>query len=331
MKLFRQASRIDDVALGMIAGFVADRFLGDPQRHHPVAWFGTYAQHLEQRFYALRRISGIAYTASCVAPWVTTAALAAQRRGSSRIALTALVTWACLGGRSLEHEAMAVHHHLINGDVPAARERIKSLVGRDTSEASANDLARAVVESLAENQSDAVAATVVWAALAGPAGAVLHRCSNTLDATVGYRNEKYREFGWASARFDDVLNVVPSRLSVLVTIGLTAATDGCSAAKHVVRVVRRDAPKHPSPNAGPVEAAAAAALGVHLGGRNSYGGTVEDRGQLGNGRPVTVADIPRAVGLTRNVARGVLAVSVLGRLAFQALASRPSQARTSAC
>ena len=312
----RRHSRAFPRAAGVLAGYCADQVFGDPRTSvHPVAWFGSWANFVQSRLYADSRARGVLYTALTLAPWVAGAG-AVQRWSLRRrlpiaeFAATAAVTWACLGARSLEREAMAVHDLLLADDVCAARERIRSLVGRDTSTASADDLARAVVESLAENQSDAVSATLVWAALTGPVGAVLHRASNTLDAMVGYRSERYANFGWASARLDDVLNAVPARVSLAATLGVTAASDGVRAATQVRRLVRRDAPAHPSPNAGLVEAAAAGALGVRLGGANTYGGVVEDRGTLGDGRPVEVSDIARAVTLERRVALSVVAASV---------------------
>ena len=209
---------------------------------------------------------------------------------------------------------MAVHDLLAADDLAGARHRSRSLVGRDTSQAGPDEMARAVVESLAENQSDAVAATLVWGAAFGAPGVVLHRCANTLDAMIGHRTERLEQFGWAAARFDDVLNAVPARVSVLATAISCVVAGEPSRVRDVVRAVRRDAPVHPSPNAGPVEAAAAGALGVRLGGTNVYAGRTEHRGELGDGRAVDVTDIPRAVRLTRRVGRTVLVLALGARL-----------------
>lgn len=301
-------------AAGILIGYAADRRWADPQRYHPVAGFGQWAMACQQRLYRPTKGAGSIYLGATVAPWVAGAAIAQRGPFPARMATTAVLTWACLGGRSLEREANAVYEHLRADDLPAARARIASLVGRDTSNATSDDLARAVVESLAENQSDAVAATLVWAALAGPWGAVLHRCVNTLDAMVGYRSERFAQFGWASAKTDDVLNWLPARVSTVVTFAVAAVTEGPRGAKRVVETVRRDAGHHPSPNAGLVEAAAAAILEVRLGGVNSYGGQVQNRGFLGDGRAVSSADIPAAIALTRRVGRGVLGFSVVAAL-----------------
>lgn len=300
---------MNERALGLLLGYGADRLLGDPQRGHPVAGFGTWALACERQLYAPSRTRGTCFLVVTTAPWVGLAVLATHLP-ASRTLVTAAVTWAALGGRSLEREALAVHELLFDGDLEGARRRIRSLVGRDTSALEADALARAVVESLAENQSDAVAATLVWGALAGAPGIVLHRCVNTLDAMVGHRSERYADFGWAAARLDDVLNWLPARVSLLATAAVAGATDGTSAARRVLTGASRDGARHPSPNAGPVEAAAAYALGVQLGGLTTYGGRVEDRGQLGDGRPVSVGDIRRAATLTRQVGLVVLGAAV---------------------
>lgn len=300
---------MNERALGLLLGYGADRLLGDPQRGHPVAGFGTWALACERQLYASSRTRGTCFVVVTTAPWVGLAVLATHLP-ASRTLVTAAVTWAALGGRSLEREALAVHELLFEGDLEGARRRIRSLVGRDTSALEADALARAVVESLAENQSDAVAATLVWGALAGAPGIVLHRCVNTLDAMVGQRSERYADFGWAAARLDDVLNWLPARVSLLATAAVAGATDGTSAARRVLTGASRDGARHPSPNAGPVEAAAAYALGVQLGGLTTYGGRVEDRGQLGDGRPVSVGDIWRAATLTRQVGLVVLGAAV---------------------
>lgn len=300
---------MNERALGLLLGYGADRLLGDPQRGHPVAGFGTWALACERQLYAPSRTRGTCFVVVTTAPWVGLAVLATHLP-ASRTLVTAAVTWAALGGRSLEREALAVHELLFEGDLEGARRRIRSLAGRDTSALEADALARAVVESLAENQSDAVAATLVWGALAGAPGIVLHRCVNTLDAMVGHRSECYADFGWAAARLDDVLNWLPARVSLLATAAVAGATDGTSAARRVLTGASRDCARHPSPNAGPVEAAAAYALGVQLGGLTTYGGRVEDRGQLGDGRPVSVGDIRRAATLTRQVGLVVLGAAV---------------------
>jgi adenosylcobinamide-phosphate synthase len=195
-------------------------------------------------------------------------------------------------------------------DIPGARDRLSHLCARDATDLEADELARATVESIAENTSDACVAPLLWGGVFGIPGLLGYRAANTLDAMVGYKSPKYLNFGWASARLDDVLNLLPARLCALLT-GLAAGRP-----RETVVVWRRDAAKHPSPNAGPVEAAFAGALGLTLGGTNSYGTYQEDRGTLGDGPAPTVADVRRTAELARRVglaATGVAALLAVAR------------------
>jgi adenosylcobinamide-phosphate synthase len=211
-----------------------------------------------------------------------------------------------LGGTSLAREGTRMAEHLESGDLDAARGRLSHLCARDPSGLDAEALARASVESLAENTSDAVVAPLCWGAVAGVPGLLGYRAVNTLDAMVGYRSARYRRFGWAAARLDDAANLVPARLTGLLTVGCAPAVGGSSG--RAWQMLRRDGGRHPSPNAGRPEAAAAGALGVRLGGSNSYHGQVETRPWLGDGPPPAVADVRRAVRLGRLV--GVAAIGV---------------------
>ena len=297
-------------ALGLLVGVLADRVLGDPRRFHPVAGFGQVAASLEQRAYADDRLRGAAYAGVLVGA-TTALGLVLEHRTRhhpvTHTLATAAVTWAVLGGRSLDREAAAVGT-LLEGDLPGARRRLTHLVGRDTSRLDEGEVARAVVESLAENTSDAVVAPLVLGALGGMPALLGHRAANTLDAMVGHRSRRYRRFGWASARLDDVLNLPGSRVSAALAVVL----GGDPAAAWTTW--RRDAPGHPSPNAGPVEAAFAGSLGVRLGGRNVYGTAVdphvEHRAVLGTGRPAVPADIARARALATRVDAGATALAV---------------------
>jgi adenosylcobinamide-phosphate synthase len=163
---------------------------------------------------------------------------------------------------------------------------------------------------VAENTVDAVVAPALWAAVAGAPGALVHRTVNTMDAMVGHRDERYSRYGWASARLDDAAAWVPARLTAALVLGCRPR-----AARRVVGVVRRDAPGHPSPNSGVAEAAFAAALGLRLGGESSYGGQVEVRATLGDGRPAGRDDIGRAVRLSRDVSVALACLLAVAGLA----------------
>lgn len=304
-------------AAGLLAGAVIDAAVGDPRRGHPVAVFGSRAAALEKRIYRDSRLVGVAYTTVCVGA-ATAAGLLAERvtRSSpiARAAVTAVATWAVLGGTTLGREGMLMARSLEEGDLAAARARLPHLCGRDPSGLEAAELARGTVESIAENTSDAVVAPLVWGALFGVPGLLGYRAVNTLDAMVGHRSPRYARFGWASARLDDVANYVPARLTALLTTGLAGLAGGSP--RRAAAVWIRDGHRHPSPNSGRCEAAFAGALGVRLGGANDYGGRVEHRPELGDGRRPAVSDIPRSVRLARAVSYVSVGLAVAARLAL---------------
>jgi adenosylcobinamide-phosphate synthase len=273
--------------LAVAAGLAVDRLLGEPPSSvHPVAAFGTVLGALERRIHRPTTARGAAYAAAGTALGVL--AGCAVR---STVAATATAS----AGRSLADAATAIGGALDRHDLDEARRLLPTLVGRDPSTLDEAAIARAVVESVAENTVDAVVAPACWALVAGAPGALGHRAVNTMDAMVGYRNDRYARFGTAAARLDDVAAFVPARVTALLVAAARPST-----ASEVWRVVRRDAAAHPSPNAGVAEAAFAAALGIRLGGENRYGDRVEVRATLGDGRPVEASDIARAVRLSQD-------------------------------
>ncbi|MEH1013578.1 cobalamin biosynthesis protein [Micromonospora sp. CPCC 206060] len=298
-------------AAGLLAGYALDAWLGDPRRGHPVAGFGRFAGALEQRLYRPDRRAGAAFTATTVGVPVligTVAAAATRRHPVARAALVAAGTWTVLGGRTLNREADLMRRALRRGDLPAARRRLGHLCGRDPSTLDEPELARATVESVAENTSDAVVAPLFWGAVAGLPGLLGYRAANTLDAMVGHRSSRYARFGTPAARLDDVLNLVPSRMTGLLTIALAPLVDGDRS--RAWRVWLRDRDDHPSPNAGQCEAAMAGALGVRLGGRNVYFGRSEVRPFLGDGPRPEARHIRRATRLSGAVGLAALVGSV---------------------
>lgn len=307
------------MAAGLGLAVVFDALFTDPARGHPVALFGRAAAVAEARAYTRSRGRGAAYTAACVLGAAAVAAAADRAvRGAlpSRLAAlaplvaTAGTGWACVGAASLGAEALRLAAALEAGDLEAARRVLPSLCGRDPAGLDEAGLARAAVESVAENTCDAAVAPLLWGAVAGPAGLAAYRAANTLDAMVGYRSDRYRQFGWASARLDDVAGAAPARLTGLLA-AVCARTAGGRAGP-AIRVMVRDGARHPSPNAGRCEAAFAGALGIRLGGTNSYSGVTECRPDLGEGRAPDSVDIRRAVRLSRSVtwAAGALAAAV---------------------
>ncbi|WP_138760844.1 cobalamin biosynthesis protein [Modestobacter altitudinis] len=303
-------------AAGLALGALADLLLADPRRGHPVAGFGQAAAALERRTWRDSRAVGAGYAAVCTGAAVTAGAVGQRLtadRPIARAALTAVATWAVLGGTSLGRAATTMEHHLTDGDLTAARTHLSSLAGRDPRALGEPELVRATVESVAENTSDAAVAPLFWGAVAGLPGLLGYRAANTLDAMVGYRSPRHLRFGWAAARLDDVLNWLPARATAALTV-LTAPLVGASPAG-AWRTWQRDGAAHPSPNAGRCEAALAGALGLRLGGRNVYGERVEERPVLGDGQPPVRGDIRRAVRLSRAVWTAAAVLAAAARLA----------------
>lgn len=304
--------------LGLVCGYAADRWLGDPRRWHPVAGFGRLAQRLERVLYRDHPAAGAAYTALLVAGAAAVGYAAGGPGRRSRHApatawqavVSATVTWIALGGRSLSREAGAVATALERGDLAGARQRLPALCARDPARLDAAGLARATVESVAENTCDAVVAPLLWGALAGPAGIAGYRAVNTLDAMVGYRTRRYRRFGAPAARLDDAANVLPARLTAALACALAPVAGGSP--RLAAATWWRDGPGHPSPNAGRVEAAFAGALHRRLGGaENRYGDQLDRRPALGNGPDPAPADIRRAARLADAVGAAAVVVTAV--------------------
>ncbi|MER5600995.1 cobalamin biosynthesis protein [Streptomyces sp. NPDC002265] len=300
-------------AYGATAGLLGDLFLGDPRRGHPVALFGRAAAAVERALWRDHRGQGALHTLVCAGGAVALGAVAARAvrtSGAASVALTATATWVVVGGTSLAREARAVGRALEAGDVVGARARLPHLCGRDPQALDADGIARAVVESVAENTSDAVVGALVWGAVGGVPGLLGFRAVNTLDAMVGHKSPRHRRYGWASARLDDAAGWPGARLTA--ALAALAGDDPRGA----VRAWRADAAAHPSPNAGPVEASFAGSLGVRLGGTLSYAGRVEHRPVLNgaHGRDVRASDIDRAVRLSRRVGWLALGVCAAARL-----------------
>jgi adenosylcobinamide-phosphate synthase len=246
---------------------------------------------------------------------VIAAAAAAEglARGGSRPVAMIAVTWASLGGRSLRREALHVADLIERDDLAAGRAALRSLCGRDAQALDADGLSRAVVESVAENTSDAVVGALAWGAVGGPAGVAAYRAANTLDAMFGHRSDRYAAFGWFAAKLDDAMNWPAARLAAAITCAAAGAVGGSPVTTWAT--VRRDGSAHPSPNAGMIEAAFAGALDVQLGGPLSYGARVELRPRLGDGRPPQVSDIRRATHLSLIVSTAAALVCAVLRTA----------------
>ena len=289
-------SRFGQRCLGAAAGLVIDRVLGEPPADaHPVAEFGKAMERVERALWADRRLAGVAYTAAGVA--IGAAGGRVMKSTTTAVAVAA-------AGRQLRQVAERIGEAVADGDLPAARAELPTLVGRDPAELDGFGIAAAVIESVAENCVDAVIAPAFWGAVAGAPGAAVYRAVNTMDAMVGRRNARYRNFGWAAARLDDAANYIPARIFAVLVAALNQAQ-----ARQIVDAVRWDAPAHPSPNAGVAEAAVAAALDRKLGGPLRYEGVAEQRPFLGTGARPGADDIEVAVRLADRVE--IVAVGLL--------------------
>lgn len=280
------------LVLGTLAGVTLDALIGEPRGWHPLVAFGRLATRLEQRFNPAGggwRSHGVSAWCLAVLPLTLLVALLAQV-DSFGWAVEVLALYFALGLNSLGQHARPVAEALRLGDLALARERVGYMVSRNTAALDASGVARAGTESVLENGSDAVFAALFWFIIGGAPAVVLYRLSNTLDAMWGYRTERYERFGWAAAKIDDVLNYLPARL-VALTYALLGKTG------LALRCWRRQAPLWDSPNAGPVMAAGAGALGVSLGGSADYHGERHERPQLGEGPPPQARDIERAMNL----------------------------------
>lgn len=289
-------------AIGIFAGCVADGLLGDPRRGHPVAGFGTVAAAWERVVYRDSRMAGAVHTG------VLVGAVGLLGRVLTGPLGLAAATWVALGGRSLARVGGDMAELLAADDIDGARALLPSLCGRDPAFLDRDGLARAALESIAENTSDAHVAPLMWAAVAGAPGVLMYRAVNTLDAMVGNRSPRYARFGWAAARLDDAANYVGARVSGVLVVVCAPLVGG--SAVGAARAWYRDAAKHPSPNAGVVEAAFAGALGVTLGGPTQYRHELQIRPTLGDGRVPGVSDLRRSVLLSQLVQAGAALVAV---------------------
>jgi adenosylcobinamide-phosphate synthase len=285
------------VAVLMVAGVLLDFLLGEARRWHPLVGFGNLAIALERRLNRgnQRFWRGVLAWALAVLPLTAIATLlvwlAAPLGAWLVYALHAVMLYFALGLRSLRDHNLPIAEALAREDLPNARLLTARIVSRDTSSASEIELTRASAESLLENGNDAVFGTLFWFIVAGGPGAVMFRMANTLDAMWGYRTPRLLQFGCAAARLDDALNYLPARLTALSYVLLAPGLQG---KRRAWRCWRAQAPAWSSPNAGPVMASGAGALGVQLGGAAIYDGEVEQRPPLGQGEPATGADIGRA-------------------------------------
>lgn len=295
-------------ASAMLAAVLLDAWFGEPARAHPLVGFGRLAGWVEARLYADRRRAGVCAWLMTVLPPVGLAWCIVHWLGQyaawAAVLFNVLVLYAAIGLRSLRDHAVPVAVALRDADMARARQAVGRMVSRDTQPLDQHQVAAAATESVLENGNDAVFGALFWFAVLGAPGALLYRLANTLDAMWGYRTARYENFGWAAARIDDVLNYLPARLTAL-SYALLGQT------RRAWRCWRTQAKLWDSPNAGPVMAAGAGALGVRLGGAAPYHGVWESRPDLGEGELPDAVAIDRSLALVRRCVVLWLAVAFL--------------------
>jgi adenosylcobinamide-phosphate synthase len=279
---------LSTIAMLLVVGIALDLLLGETRRWHPLVGFGKLVNLVER---SLNRGQS-RLVRGCLAWTLAVLPLSLLFLALTDLAglwLHAVLLYVCIGLRSLRDHTLPIHSALCAGDLAQARALTARIVSRDTAHADESDLAKASAESLLENGNDAVFGTLFWFILLGGPGAVLFRLANTLDAMWGYRSERFNLFGRCAARIDDALNYVPARLTALSYVLLAG-----SGRARAWQCWRTQAPAWSSPNAGPVMASGAGALGVSLGGAAVYDGEVEQRPPLGLGPAACASDILRA-------------------------------------
>jgi adenosylcobinamide-phosphate synthase len=311
--------------LQVILALILDALLGDPRwLPHPVrlmGWLALRCERLTRAIIPSEKLAGIitvvmVLLATGLTGWGLIR-LAGLFHPVAETVVSVLVLYTCFAGRDLIVHSRKVYTALRDDDLVEARKRVGMIVGRDTGELDRSEVVRACVESVAESTVDGVTAPLFWAIIGGPLGAILYKAVNTMDSTFGYKNERYLHFGWAAARFDDLANFLPARLSgiLVVVASFVLGLDG----RESWRIFRRDRLQHASPNSGHTEAAAAGALGLQFGGSNYYFGEVVVKPLIGN--PVELAEPLHIILVNRLlVATSILTGIVLLGLRFVLLA-----------
>lgn len=266
--------------------YIIDLIIGDPPTWpHPVKWFGSIISFLEKKWnngrsrklkgvFMLMIIMLLVFILSAFIVWVFY-----QIHPLAGIFIEGVLIATTIAQKSLKAASIEVYDPLEKGDLSGARLKLSYIVGRDTDNLGESEIVRGTVETLAESTSDGITAPLFWAIIGGAPLALVYRAVNTCDSMVGYKNDRFREFGWASAKFDDVLNLIPSRITGFVM--LLGNKPLRFSRKKAWAILFRDAKRHPSPNSGWCEAAVAALLGVQLGGINYYKGVVSNRAKMG--------------------------------------------------
>lgn len=307
------------------SAFLIDIIFGDPKRFHPVIWIGNLIDRIEKFFrkkLSNEKLSGVLLFLTVTGIVFLSASIFIHLLDKltgisglfSVIAYFLLIFTGSLfiALRGLINEARRINDLLITGNLKSARQSLCALVGRDAETLTAGKIKTAVVESLAENLSDAVIAPLFYFIVGGFPFLVLYKTVNTLDSMVGYKNNKYIKFGWFSAKMDDIFNYIPARISGLMIVLSSLFLLGFSTAKNSFRIMLRDGKKHTSPNSGIPEAAMAGALKIKLGGPNYYGGVLVEKPYIGENSNI----VESSININNNIIVTTIDIVILSSFLF---------------
>ena len=280
------------ITFTIILALLLDYLFAEPRQGHPLVLFGNLASALENQLLtethkaSLQKINGTLALLLAIIP-ITLIIVFVNQPTAINTLVAPLLLYLCIAPNSLKKHTMAVYQSLTTNQLPDARLKLAKIVSRETEHMDKSAIRKATIESTLENGADAVFAPIFWFIIAGPAGCVFYRLANTLDAMWGYKNNRYRHFGWAAARLDDLLNWIPARLTA-ISYALLGNT------RQALTCWKQQAPHCASPNAGPVMASGAGAMNLILGGTAIYHGEIHDKPILGSGRDPVDQDIKRA-------------------------------------
>lgn len=305
----------------ILIAYLIDLMIGDPQGWpHPVKMIGRLISVLDTKLNKRRKIEGF-WMLGIVIVSVTSITfsllfIAYKIHIILGLLIEAIVIVTTISQKGLKDAALDVYQPLIRKEITIARKKLAHIVGRDTNRLDKEEIARATIETVAENTTDGITAPLFWAFFAGGTGAMIYRAINTCDSMVGYQNKQYQNFGWASAKLDDLVNWLPARITGIIMLFIT--TDDISTIKKSIWKLRKEAGKHSSPNSGWTEASVALALGIELGGPNYYQGILSEANKIGEAkREIINEDIRKTIQLMQLTSLFFILIIILGAIIYE--------------
>lgn len=307
----------------MTAAVIMDRFVGDPPNWpHPVRWIGSFISFLEKRLNrgSHLRLKGIMHLLAVLlavglVAWAVVY-FAYQLHWMAGFGIEVLLITSAIAQKSLKSAALEVVLPIERQDLALARKKLSWIVGRDTENLTESEIVRGTIETVAENTSDGITAPLFWALLGGAPAIWVYKAINTGDSIIGYRNQRFEKYGWATAKLDDAVNWIPSRITGWIMLGTRRPASSLTR-KKLARLLSGEAKKHPSPNSGWGEAAVALMLHIQLGGRNTYQGVVSERPVMGVGSEVLLpVHVHQAIQMMNRTVFLFMAVCWMGGIIY---------------